>query len=65
MSRYFENAAAAEVGDLVVFDVRRETGGKSYTGPCFDGRKAVIGEAVEVAGPMTAVKNEDRRRCFV
>lgn len=65
MSRYFENAAAAEVGDLIVFDVRRETGGKSYTGPCLDGRKEVTGEAVEVAGPTAAVRNENRGRCFV
>ena len=65
MGRYFENAAAEEVGDLIVFDVRRETGGKSYTGPCWDGLKVVIGEAVEVVGPTTAVRNEDRRRCLV
>lgn len=65
MSRYFENAAAAEVGDLIVFDVRRETGGKSYTGPCLDERKEVTGEAVEVAGPTAAVRNENRGRCFV
>lgn len=65
MSHRFENAVAAEVGDLIGFDVRRETGGKSYTGPWFDGRKEVNGEAEEVAGPTAAVKNEDRRRCFV
>lgn len=65
MSRCSENAAAVEVGDLIVFGVRREIGGKSYTGPCWDGLKVVIGEAVEVVGPTAAVRNEDRCRCLV
>lgn len=50
---------------MTVFDVRRETGGKSYIGPYWDGLKVVIGGAVAVVGPTIAVRNEDKRKCLV